>query len=274
MNNQKTEKFFCLGKGRLKLALIIMMGVIAFSSCKTPQTAYYFKTLPRDTSIQSSVFRMSESRIKKNDQLAINFSSLNPAEDVTYNAAAGVGAATAATGSSGSGGGYLVDAQGNIQLHRLGSVHVEGMTRAELKNKLQKDIEPYLKDAIVTVRYLNHRVSVMGEVVRPGPVQMPEERLSVLEVLSASGDVTNFARRNNILVIRETEKGKELKRLNLEDHSIFTSEWYWLQPDDVVYVEPSEKKLNEEKRNKTQQTVGLIISGISLAVIILDRVIK
>jgi polysaccharide export outer membrane protein len=124
------------------------------------------------------------------------------------------------------------------------------------------------------VRYLNHRVSVLGEVNRPGVIQMPEERLSVLEVLSTSGDVTAFARRNNILIIRETANGKELKRLNFEDHSIFTSDWYYLQPDDVVYVEPNEKKLNDEKRNKTQQTVGLILSGVSLAVIILDRIIK
>jgi polysaccharide export outer membrane protein len=193
---------------------------------------------------------------------------------VTYNAAAGGGTSPTGAGSSGSSGGYLVDAQGNIQLHKLGLIHAEGMTRAELKNKIQKDIEPYLKDPVVTVRYLNHRVSVLGEVSRPGVIQMPEERLSVLEVLSTSGDVTPFARRNNILVIRETANGKELKRLNLEDHSIFTSEWYYLQPDDVVYVEPNEKKLNEEKRNKTQQTVGLILSGVSLAVIILDRIIK
>ncbi|HMK27740.1 MAG TPA: polysaccharide biosynthesis/export family protein, partial [Chitinophagaceae bacterium] len=178
-----------------------------------------------------------------------------------------------ATGGSG-GGGYLVDAQGNIQLHKLGLIHAEGMTRAELKNKIQKDIEPYLKDPVVTVRYLNHRVSVLGEVGQPGVIQMPEERLSILEVLSSRGDVTSNAKRNNILIIRETAAGKQLKRINLEDHSIFNSEWYYLQPDDVVYVEPNDKKLNEEKRGKTQQTVGLILTGVSLAVIILDRIIK
>lgn len=272
MNKLKPGNKYCLKSGHIFTSILICLSCIFFFSCKTPQNAFYFKTVPRDTSISSSINRITETKIRKNDLLAINISSLNPAEDITYNAA--TGASSVSNAVAGSGSGYLVDAQGNIQLHKLGIIHAEGMTRAELKNKLQKDIEPYLKDPIVTVRYLNHRVSVMGEVSRPGVIQMPEERLSVLEVLSASGDVTAFARRNNILIIRETAAGKELKRISLEDHSLFTSEWYYLQPDDVVYVEPNEKKLNEEKRNKTQQTVGLILSGISLAVIILDRIIR
>lgn len=272
MNKLKPGNGYSLKTGLFYTAMLIILSGITFSSCKTSQNAYYFKTVPRDTSISSVINRVSESRIRKNDLLAINFSSLNPAEDMTYNAAAGSTNATAI--ASGSGSGYLVDAQGNIQLHKLGLIHAEGMTRAELKNKIQKDIEPYLKDPVVTVRYLNHRISVLGEVGHPGVIQMPEERLSVLEVLSVSGDVTPTAKRNNILIIRDTAGGKQLKRINLEDHSIFTSEWYYLQPDDVVYVEPNEKKLNEEKRNKTQQTVSLIISGVSLAIIILDRIFR
>jgi len=159
-------------------------------------------------------------------------------------------------------------------MHKLGLIHVEGMKRAELKNKIQKDIEPYLKDPVVTVRYLNHRVTVLGEVGQSGVIPIPEEGLSLIEVLSASGDVTNLANRNNILVIRESGNSKQLKRINLEDHSIFNSEWYYMQNGDVVYVEPNDKKVTEEKRSKTQQTVGMILSGISIAVIILDKVTK
>ena len=272
MNKLKPGIGYSLKTGLFYTIILIILSGITFSSCTTQRNAYYFKTVPRDTSINSMVNRAGESRIRKNDLLSINFSSLNPAEDMIYNSAAAGASATGAGGSGG--GGYLVDAQGNIQLHKLGLIHAEGMTRAELKNKLQKDIEPYLKDPVVAVRYLNHRVSVLGEVSSPGVVQMPEERLSILEVLSVSGDVTPAAKRNNILIIRDTVTGKQLKRINLEDHSIFTSEWYYLQPGDIVYVEPNEKKLSEEKRAKTQQTFGLILSGISLALIILDRAIK
>jgi polysaccharide export outer membrane protein len=187
-----------------------------------------------------------------------------------YNAAA-LSPGTVGTSSAN---GYVVDMNGNIQLHRLGNMHAEGMTRRELKNKIETDIKPYLKDPVITVRYLNHRVTVIGEVGKPQVIPMPEEQLSVLEVLGASGDITLMGKRDNILIIRETETGKQFKRLNLENHSVFTSEWYYLKPDDVVYVEPNDKIVRDEKRQRTQQTVALAMSGLSLAIIILNSLLK
>ena len=210
--------------------------------------------------------------IKKNDQLSINISSLNREEDLTYNAPA-ISAIPGGLTSVGAGG-YLVDASGNIQLHKLGLIHAEGMTRSALKEKIQKDISPFLKDPVVTVRYLNHRVTILGEVVKPQVVQMPEEHISLLEVLGSSGDVTPFGKRDNILIIRETDNGKQTKRINLEDHSIFSSDWYWLEPGDVVYVEPNDKKINEENRAKRNQTISIALSALSVAIIILDRIIR
>jgi polysaccharide export outer membrane protein len=254
------------------LLLFCCLITLFFSSCKTPANAYYFKTLPRDTSINTTVNRLTESVIRKNDQLAITISSLNPDEDRVYNAASIslVGNSAAGTGTSG----YFVDANGNIQLHRLGNIHAEGMTRRELKNKIETDIKPYLKDPVVTVRYLNRKVTVIGEVAKPQVIAMPEEQLSILEVLGVSGDINLLGKKDNLLVIRETETGKQFKRLNLEDHSVFNSDWYYLKPDDVVYIEPNDKKLNEEKRARTQQTISLALSGLSLAIIILNSLLK
>ena len=254
--------------------IIAIILVMTLPSCVTPKNSYYFKNLPRDTTLQSFTNKSIESRIRKNDLLSINFSSLNPEEDLKYNAPSSGGISAAGAGASSSANGYQVDAAGNIQLHKLGILHVEGMTRRQLKEKIQTDIEPYLKDPVIMVRYLNHKITVLGEVSKPTIIQMPEEYLSLFDVLSSSGDLTQFAKRDNILIIRETSKGKELKRINLEDHSIFSSEWYYLQPDDVVYVEPSDKKLNEEKRNQKMQTVGLALSGVSILVILLDRIFR
>jgi polysaccharide export outer membrane protein len=103
---------------------------------------------------------------------------------------------------------------------------------------------------------------------------MPEEQLSILEVLGASGDINLLGKKDNVLIIRETEAGKQFKRLNLEDHSVFNSEWYYLKPDDVVYIEPNDKKINEEKRARTQQTISLALSGLSLAIIILNSLLR
>lgn len=263
---------FCPTKKHFFSILIPVFVTLFFASCSTPKNSYYFKDLPRDTSINTTVNRLGESVIRKSDQLAITISSLNPEEDKVYNAAALTVASAAAAGIGGNG--YLVDMNGNIQLHRLGTIKADGMTRRELKNKIETDIKPYLKDPVVTVRYLNHKVTVIGEIAKPQVIPMPEEQLSILEVLGSSGDLTILGKKDNILIIRETETGKQFKRINLEDHSIFTSEWYYLKPDDVVYVEPNDKKIKDEKRARTQQAISLGISGISLAIIILDRILR
>lgn len=262
---------FVSRNGYLYTILALILACFSFSSCIVTKNSYYFKNLQRDTVIASSVTRQAEMPIKKNDVLSITISSLNRDEDMTYNAPSAPQLSPQVSSSPVNG--YQVDAQGNIQLHKLGIIHVEGMTRAALKTRIQSDLLPYLKDPVVTVRFLNHRVTVLGEVARPQVIQMPEERLSLFEVLGNSGDVTQFARKDNILVIRENENGRQLKRINLEDHSIFSSEWYYLQPDDVVYVEPNDLKVNEAKRQQKQQTISLILSGASLAAILLTRFI-
>lgn len=272
MNNFIRKKNLLFENKFLNAGIIAILFSIVLTSCSTPKNAYYFKTLPKDTSINTTVNRFGESKIRKNDQLAITISSLNRDEDLTYNAAAF--SVAAATASNVAGNGYTVDADGNIQLHRLGLIHAEGMTRRELKGKIENDIKPYLKDPVITVRFLNHRITVIGEVAKPQVITMPEEKLSILEVLGAGGDVSLLAKKDNILIIRETETGKQFKRLNLEDHSIFTSEWYYLQPDDVVYVEPSDEKIRQAKRVQNQQTISLILSGVSVAVIILNSLLK
>jgi len=226
--------------------------------------------VPKDTSISSVEKVQADAKIRKTDLLSIVVSSLNREEDMIYNAPALSGLGN--TGANVSNNGFQVDANGDIRFHKLGLIHVEGMTRAAVKDKIQTDLSPYLKDVVVTVRFLNHRVTVLGEVVKPQVIQMPEEQMSLFEVLGSSGDVSQFGRRDNILIIRETENGKQLKRINLEDHSIFNSEWYYLKPDDVVYVEPNDKKVKEENRSKRQQTMSLILSGASLAAILLTRI--
>lgn len=273
MDIKKLLKCSSLAEHFKYIMLLCCMSALLFSSCSTPKNSYYFKNLPRDTSINTTVSRQQESVIRKNDQLSVTISSLNPEEDKVYNAA-GISIAGGTAGTAANNNGYLVDANGNIQMHRLGNIHAEGMTRRELKNKIEADIKPYLKDPVVTVRYLNRRITVMGEVGKPQVIAMPEEQLSLLEVLGASGDITTLGKKDNILIIRETETGKQFKRLNLEDHSVFTSEWYYLKPDDVVYVEPNDKKVKDEQRARTQQTVSLALSGLSLAIIILNSLLK
>jgi len=170
---------------------------------------------------------------------------------------------------------FAVDQDGNITLHKLGVIKAAGNTRKELAAIIQKDLMPYLKDPVVTVQYLNHKVTVMGEVERPQVINMADEQISVIDAIVTSGDVKQNARRDNILIIREEGNQKKVKILNLEDHSIFSSPWYYLQPNDIVYVVPDEaKRQREERRARFQSNFAIASASISLLVILLDRILR
>jgi polysaccharide export outer membrane protein len=245
--------------------------VTAFSSCKVTQQTQYFKTLSKDTTLTGFVSNDFESKIRKGDRLAITVSSLSPTEDALFNG----GAAAAVSEGNTSSGGHTVMQDGTVELHRLGKVPAEGLTRKQLAQKLQQDLLPYLKEPIASVTYLNHKVTILGEVAKPQVLNLPEEQISVIDALVLSGDVTVNAKRTNILIIRDNGTEKKIKHINLEDHSIFSSPWFYVQPDDIVMVSPdNERYVKEENRRKLQTTLSLVASGVSLLIIILDRVIK
>jgi len=252
---------------------IIAFALCLFSSCRIIKPTAYFRPITRDTTINQFVDKNLESKIVKNDLLGISVSSLNKIEDEFYNISSLSSSSengTSSSVSSGSvthGNGYTVDVDGNIQIHNLGKIHAEGMTRKQLKDSLENKLLPFLKDPIITVSFLNRRITVLGEVVKPQVLDLQEEQMSLLDALAITGDVTPNALKKNILVIRQTPTGKTFKHINLEDQSVFSdsSHWYYLQSGDVVYVEPNLRKMISEQRAiKTQQTLTLGIAVISL----------
>lgn len=249
---------------------IFLVVMVASMACKTPQKIVYFQNNAKDTLLQNTVSKNFDLRIKPDDLLSIVIVSASPELSAPFNATQGVGSATSGAVGSGTAPGYLVDKKGTIQFYKLGDVAVTGLTRGELKEKLQKELTPYLKDPVVTVRFLNQRITVLGEVSRPGTVPLVTDQMTVLEALGQSGDLTTYGRRENVLVIRQTEKGKEFRHLNLLDHSIFTSPYYYLQNEDVVYVEPDVKR----KTGQNVQTVSYILSAVSILSVLLTRFIK
>jgi polysaccharide export outer membrane protein len=236
-----------------------------FTSCTPVKNVVYFQNLQKDTTLHNLVSNNLELKIRKNDLLSIAIISPDPVSTPLFNGIPGSSASVAGGAFTG---GYLVDNNGNVVIYKLGVVHVEGLTRNELKLRLQKDLAPYLVDAVVTVRFLSNRVTMLGEFAHPGIVNMPNEQISLLEAIGLSGDLTITGRRENILVIRESPAGKQFKRLNLTDNSIFSSPFYYLKPDDVVYVEPTKVKIKNTVQ--TQQTVGYILSGVTILITILN----
>lgn len=241
------------------ISLILIVTAILFSSCSNTKKTTYFQNLPADTTLQNLVSKNYEPKIQKADLLGIMVASLSPENTAIYNAP---------QNSEGPLNGYLVDGSGNISFIKLGSLHVEGMTRKELKAKLEHDLSPYLKETVVSVGFLNRHVTLIGAVA-PQILPMPNDNMTLLDALAAGGDIGTKGKTDNVLVIREKDNSKEFKRLNLTDQSIFYSPYFYLQPNDIVYVEPV-----KEKQSNTVQIISYITTGITFLIFILDRVIK
>ena len=134
---------------------------------------------------------------------------------------------------------YVVDEEGNIEFPVLGTLHVAGLKRTEVRAMIKKQLETQVLNPMVNVNLVGAKVSVMGEVNRPGAVSMGNGRLTILDALAAAGDLTVYGRRDNVLLTREKDGKLEIARLNLRDADLYTSPYYYLQQNDVIYVSPN-----------------------------------
>lgn len=261
------------------LPLIVIVAILSVS-CRTTKAPIYFNNV-RDTLFKGTGYNV-ESVIRPNDLLNITITSLNPEASVIFNAPLNSqnnsnnnGGGSTATGVSAPGlaNGYLVNNDGFIQLPVLGNIKASGLTKSQLKANVTKELvdRKLLVDPIVTIRFTNFRVTVLGEVARPTVVTVPSEKISILEAIGLAGDLTIYAKRDNVVLIREEEGTKVIKRLNLNSTDIFTSPYYYLKSNDIIYAEPNENKI--AMTSETRQLLPIAISGLTLVVIFLDRII-
>jgi polysaccharide export outer membrane protein len=216
-----------------------------------------------------------EPLIQKNDILSISVSSLNPEASKIFNApniteAEGVDLTGRAMNISG----YLVNQDGYIQFPFLGNIKAAGLTKKALKENIAQSLvtKKLLLDPIINIRFLNFRVTVLGEVAHPTVVNVPSEKITLLEALGLAGDLTIYAKRHNLLIIREEEGKKTIKRIDLNSTALFSSPYYYLRPNDIVYVEPDKAKV--ASANPVRQWLPLVFSGLTIVVIGLDRLTR
>ena len=247
--------------------------LVSFSACVTSRNTSYFQSLSRDTTISNFVSDNFENKIQPGDKLAIAASSLDAREDAIFNQGGGESGEAITTGPV-TAGGFLVRPDGTILLHRLGVTKVSGLTRKELSDQLQKQLSPYMKDVIVAVSFLNHKITVLGAVSTPQVLPLTSEQMPLIDAIVKSGDLTVDARGSDIMVIREEGNEKKVKHLSLEDASIFNSTWYYVRPNDIIYVTKDTKQAEKEARqNSLRTTLSLVASGVGLLIIILDRIL-
>lgn len=249
-----------------RTVLFLAISLYLFSCAPQKRIPNYIQSVDSTSAKTDLIPR--ELRIQKNDHLSIQVfsASTDPSSDLPYNLP------VAALGNTTTGG-FLVDAKGNIEYPKLGSFHAEGLTKDELAAAIKKRLtEPVelLKDPVVIIRFMNLKITVLGEVNAQGLVTIPGEKVTILEAIGLAGGITDFGMKDVVKVIRETDGKRDIGTVNLSSKDLFTSPYYNLQQNDVVLVDPTPKKAKSAEQAITMQRIQLGLTVLTAAVLLFN----
>jgi polysaccharide export outer membrane protein len=243
-----------------KQFLYVLPLVALMCSCVARKELTAFRTVTAETAeeVNKTLKPQPEPRVKINDALIITVSGLDPEAVVPYNlpTVSYESPASSTVPTTSSFQYYTVDEQGYIDFPVLGKLYVVGLRQSEVINLIESKLQGQVVNPIVTMRFLNARVTVLGEVKRPGTFTLNNGRMTLLEALGIAGDLTQYANRSNVLITRENNGKVEFARLDLRSDEVFTSPYFYLQQNDVVYVEPN------QARTTSNQSIGLWLSMV------------
>lgn len=234
------------------------------ASCASRKDIVYFQNLPEEIGQLDSV--QSNFKIKPNDILSIIVSAYDPTAVKPFNLVL-----ESSSGSMAQKQGYLTGADGYIEFPVLGKVKVAGLTRAELSKQLTEQISEYILNPIVTINILNFKVSILGSVSKPGVYSIQGERVTLLDAIGLAGDLSINGKRDNVLVLRETNGKKDYAYLDITDAKIMDSEYFYLQQNDLIYVEPNNAQIQSSAASSNTR---ILISAASLLISIFVVFIK
>lgn len=255
--------------------LIIGLCALLFSSCFSYKKVPYLKDAHEVNSMAEQL-PMYDAKIMPKDLLTITVNTTDPAAAAPFNltvqSSVNVARSTSLTQQPALQQ-YLVSNEGTIDFPVLGSLHVGGLTKSEAENLIREKLGAYLKEKpIVTVRMSNYKISVLGEVNRPGMFTINNEKVNIFEALALAGDLTIYGKRNNVKLIREDAAGqREIIILNLNKTDIITCPYYYLQQNDILYVTPNKAKA---RNSDIGQGTSLWFSATSILVSIANIVIS
>lgn len=246
----------------ITLTLLCLIG-----ACTNTKKATYFD-ITKDSTVPI-IFKNAEPPIQKNDILSISVSSLSAEASQLYNNPNREGSA-----SDNVPGGYLVNKDGNILFPVLGYIKAEGLTKEELQKEITNQLlqRKLLVDPIISIRQMNYKVTILGEVAHPQVINIPSEKISILEAIGFAGDLTIYSNRSNVMIIREENNQRTFKLIDLNSNEIFDSPYFYLKPNDVVYVRPNKSKV--AGASTAHQWLPTVVSIMSFTAIILTRVIN
>lgn len=243
--------------------------MMILQSCAIKRNLVYFSNLPDSTILQQEILSQTPTTIEVGDALSIKVATLNPDANILFNSGSlpmsnqSTGVSSSVSSTAVLSDGYLVDENGNIDFPILGKIKVEGLTKEQAQVMISREVAKTAKDPIVNMRISNFKVTVIGEVAHPGSFPIPNNKITVLEALGLAGDMTPYAVRENVLIIHEKGGKRFYQRLDLTDKDVFKSPFFYLQQNDIVYVQP-ENKLKVKQANPGRfQIWSLLISSIS-----------
>ena len=258
---------------KTSLLILLLLGFL-IGSCQTHKKLVYFQdSISENDSL--SVESNFTPTLKTDDLLSINVTADDPETAVPFNLNQGLQNPNLNNGytmGNQERQGYLIDENGMINFPVLGRMEIAGLKRTEVISLFEDSLTRYLSNPIVNVQILNYKVTVLGDVLRPGTFKIPNERITILEAIGLAGDLNITGHRKNVKVVRDENGKKSEHILDLTSSSVFSSPAYYLQQNDVVYVEPNTAARNNSTVWKTSgsifiSTVALVITTINVLLI-------
>jgi polysaccharide export outer membrane protein len=240
---------------------------LIYSSCAERRNLVYFSNLAKQASSDKLVDQSI--KIQPSDLLRINVSSLNTESNILF------ASNTVANNNPNyfqEPSGYRVNKNGDINYPVIGNVKVDGLTIAEAQDLVSSKLDKYLKKPIVEVQLLNFKITVIGEVNRPSSFTVTGDHINLLEALGMAGDMTVYGKRENILIIREQDGQRIMKRLNLNEENVLSSPFFTLRQNDIIYVEPDKSKAIEYSPNT--RIMPIVIASISAVAVLITAVLS
>lgn len=253
--------------------ILLFVLVCLLSSCTVSRKSVYFNDLPDAEHFEYPAAQFTEPTIKPDDILTINIQTVDPTGASAVNQTTNmqlIGASSAGSMGNQQVAGFLVDKHGNVSIPMLGEIEVGGLTTYQARQLITESAKRYYQNPTVQVRFANYKISVHGEVARPGVYTVPNEKVTLLDALALAGDLTIFGKRDNVLLIRDNNGTKEYIRFNLNSATMFESPYYYLHQNDVIYVEPG-KGRTASADSPRWQFYSMIASFISVAVLAITR---
>lgn len=242
--------------------LFCVLCLILFSTaCAPRRNLVYFSDLEKKSVDTETVVNNVEPKVQPNDVLSITINTLSSESNSLFTLNSSLINKNGMIEREG----YRVSKEGFVRLPVIGDIELKGQTLDQAQQTIARRLNSYVKDPLVNIQFLNFRVTVIGEVNHPSTFTVNNEKINLLEALGMAGDMTVYGKRENVLIIRESEGKRVITRVNLNEKNVLNSPYFYLKQNDIVYVEPDkEKAIEYSPNNRLMPLVVATISAIAV----------